>query len=150
MLQALLCWGGPAAASVQEQYCESLPAASNHTGECADVPLPPVAVDWRAGPGGQGVALDQSVAHFSGVPYVVMCQGDRQKLQSSGNLKSKETVMMESNKLKIHYKDILLTEDLIILCNYFLLENTESGDFFKDWTLTEINRNIQNSTSDMW
>lgn len=37
-VQAFLLWGSPVAASIQEQYCESLPPVTNHTGECPASP----------------------------------------------------------------------------------------------------------------
>lgn len=40
-MQAFLLWDSPVAASIQEQYCESLPPVTNHTGECPASPAHP-------------------------------------------------------------------------------------------------------------
>ena len=40
-MQAFLLWDSPVAASVQEQYCESLLPVTNHTGECPASPAHP-------------------------------------------------------------------------------------------------------------
>lgn len=42
-MQAFLLWDSPVAASIQEQYCESLPPVTNHTGECLR-PQPTLAI----------------------------------------------------------------------------------------------------------
>lgn len=61
-VQAFLLWDSPVAASIQEQYCESLPPVTNHTGECPASPAPTchprgTLVAGMAGRGGKGVSL---------------------------------------------------------------------------------------------
>jgi len=61
-VQAFLLWESPVAASIQEQYCESLPPATNHTGECHASPAQPghpqgTPAVGMAGRGGRGVLL---------------------------------------------------------------------------------------------
>lgn len=46
-MQAFLLWDSPVAASIQEQYCESLPPVTNHTGECPASPAHPRGPRWQ-------------------------------------------------------------------------------------------------------
>lgn len=50
--QAFLLWDCPVAASVQEQYCESLPPVTNHTGERPASPATPRGPRWQRWLGG--------------------------------------------------------------------------------------------------
>lgn len=50
-MQAFLLWDSPVAASIQEQYCESLLPTTNHTGECPVSSAHAQGTWWQGWPG---------------------------------------------------------------------------------------------------
>ncbi|KAI1230182.1 hypothetical protein IHE44_0010145, partial [Lamprotornis superbus] len=104
---AFLLWESPAAASIQEQYCESLPPVTNHTGPQCNASVDLIGTCWPRSAVGQLVARP-CPEYFYGVRYNTTNNGYRECLANGSwaarvNYSQCQEILSEEKKSKLHY-----------------------------------------------
>ncbi|NXY55661.1 CRFR1 factor, partial [Callaeas wilsoni] len=106
-VQAFLLWDSPVAASIQEQYCESLPPVTNHTGPQCNASVDLIGTCWPRSAVGQLVARP-CPEYFYGVRYNTTNNGYRECLANGSwaarvNYSQCQEILNEEKKSKLHY-----------------------------------------------
>uniref|UniRef100_A0A8C0VJE6 Corticotropin-releasing factor receptor 1 n=2 Tax=Cyanistes caeruleus TaxID=156563 RepID=A0A8C0VJE6_CYACU len=107
LLQAFLLWDSLVAASIQEQYCESLPPVTNHTGPQCNASVDLIGTCWPRSAVGQLVARP-CPEFFYGVRYNTTNNGYRECLANGSwaarvNYSQCQEILSEEKKSKLHY-----------------------------------------------
>ncbi|XP_068852611.1 corticotropin-releasing factor receptor 1 isoform X2 [Aphelocoma coerulescens] len=107
LLQAFLLWDTPVAASIQEQYCESLPPITNHTGPQCNASVDLIGTCWPRSAVGQLVARP-CPEYFYGVRYNTTNNGYRECLANGSwaarvNYSQCQEILSEERRSKLHY-----------------------------------------------
>ncbi|KAJ7418291.1 Corticotropin-releasing factor receptor 1 [Pitangus sulphuratus] len=107
LLQTFLLRDSRAAASIQEQYCESLAPATNHTGPQCNASVDLIGTCWPRSAVGQLVARP-CPEFFYGVRYNTTNNGYRECLANGSwaarvNYSQCQEILSEEKKSKLHY-----------------------------------------------
>ncbi|OXB60808.1 hypothetical protein ASZ78_005246 [Callipepla squamata] len=106
-MQVFLLWDSPIAASIQEQYCESLLPTTNHTGPQCNASVDLIGTCWPRSAVGQLVARP-CPEYFYGVRYNTTNNGYRECLANGSwaarvNYSQCQEILSEEKKSKLHY-----------------------------------------------
>uniref|UniRef100_A0A7M4FWV5 Corticotropin-releasing factor receptor 1 n=1 Tax=Crocodylus porosus TaxID=8502 RepID=A0A7M4FWV5_CROPO len=104
---AFILWISPSSASIQDQYCESFPPATNYTGLQCNASIDLIGTCWPQSAVGQLVARP-CPEYFYGVRYNTTNNGYRECLANGSwaarvNYSQCQEILNEEKKSKLHY-----------------------------------------------